>query len=131
MNSDELNRIGIDYAKNILPNIIRKKAEERIEWHKKRGDDVCVVSASLNVYLYPWTELHSIKCICSILESRSGVFTGSLVNGDCSRQEKVNRIKEKFDLKKYNSIYAYGDTFEDREMLGIADERYLRWKKVD
>ncbi len=30
----------------------------------------------------------------------------------------------------YNSIYAYGDTSEDRELLGLADHKYYCWEKI-
>src|SRR3954464_12365570 len=45
-----LRRLGADYAREVLPRLIRPEALERIEWHRARGDRVVVVSAALDVY---------------------------------------------------------------------------------
>lgn len=68
--------------------------------------------------------------ICSELETRNGAYTGNYIGKDCSGEEKIKRIEEKYNLKKYTSIYAYGDTKEDKEMLELADHKYYRWKKI-
>lgn len=33
-----------------------------------------------------------------------------------------------FPAEKYQRIYAYGDTAEDRELLALAHEPYYRWQ---
>ena len=64
------------------------------------------------------------------LEERTGRLTGRCVQGDCSGAEKVRRIKERFDLRQYSLLYAYGDTPDDREMLELAHRKYYRGKEV-
>ena len=44
---------GVEYATTALPRTLRQLALERIEWHKSNGDDVVVVSGSLDAYLGP------------------------------------------------------------------------------
>src|SRR5687768_13289465 len=54
---DDLGRVqarGEAFARDVLPDLIRPIALERIAWHKDRGDRVVVVSASLDAYLVPW-----------------------------------------------------------------------------
>jgi len=46
------------------------------------------------------------------------------------KTEKVLRIKEKYDLKEFEKIFAYGDSKGDREMLALAHEGYYKWKKT-
>jgi HAD superfamily hydrolase (TIGR01490 family) len=123
--------IGLKYATQVLPQTLRRRALERIDWHKAQGDDVVVVSASLDVYLRPWCETLGIACICTTLEEREGRLTGRYVHGDCSGVEKVRRIRERYDLHQYAVVYAYGDTTEDRDMLQLAHRRYYRWKEID
>jgi HAD superfamily hydrolase (TIGR01490 family) len=118
------------YATTVLPGTVRQSALERIEWHKSQGDDVVVVSASLDVYLGPWCEKHDIAWICTTLEERDGSLTGKYVDGDCTGAEKVRRIRQRYELAQYALVYAYGDSREDREMLELAHKRYYRWREI-
>jgi phosphatidylglycerophosphatase C len=123
-------QLGREYAAEIIPGVVRRRAIERIEWHKRQGDRVVVVSASLDVYLACWCESSGVDLICTQLEERGGTLTGRYFGGDCSGAEKVRRIRERYDLLRYGLIYAYGDTDDDREMLGLAHEKYYRWRKI-
>jgi HAD superfamily hydrolase (TIGR01490 family) len=128
--SSALRQYGMKYATDVLPRTLRQSALDRIEWHKSQGDEVVVVSASLNVYLGPWCEARNLLYICTTLEERAGRLTGRCVDGDCSGAEKVRRIRERFDLSRYTVLYAYGDTPDDREMLELAHRKYYREKEV-
>jgi phosphatidylglycerophosphatase C len=125
-----IRQLGSEYARDVLPRTERQSALDRIEWHRSQGDDVVVVSASLNVYLGPWCDARNLSYICTTLEERAGRLTGRCIDGDCSGTEKVRRIKERFDLSRYTLLYAYGDTPDDREMLELAHRKYYRGKKV-
>jgi HAD superfamily hydrolase (TIGR01490 family) len=121
---------GRDYATTILPREVRPEALDRIEWHRSRGDHVVVVSASLDVYLAPGCRAHGLDFICTVLEQRAGRFTGRYAEGDCCGREKARRVREKYDLTRYGTVYAYGDSIEDREMLECASEKYYRWQLI-
>ena len=123
--------LGRQYASEIIPGLVRRRATERIEWHKRQGDVVVVVSGSLDVYLRCWCESTGVDLICTELEEHGGTLTGRYFRGDCSGAEKVRRIRERYDLPRYSVIYAYGDTEDDREMLGLAHEKYYRWRKIN
>ena len=125
-----LRQRGIEYAAGVLPQTVRPWALDRIEWHKAQGDDVVVVSASLNVYLRPWCEAKDLLYICTTLEERADRLTGRCVDGDCSGAEKARRIRERFDLSRYPVVYAYGDTPDDRAMLELAHRKYYRGQEV-
>ena len=125
-----IRQLGSEYAKDVLPRTERQSALDRIEWHRSQGDDVVVVSASLNVYLGPWCDARNLPYICTTLEERAGRLTGRCIDGDCSGTEKVRRIKQRFDLSRYTLLFAYGDTPADREMLELAHRKYYRGKEV-
>jgi HAD superfamily hydrolase (TIGR01490 family) len=125
-----IRQLGSEYARDVLPRTERRSALDRIEWHRSQGDDVVVVSASLNVYLGPWCDARNLPYICTTLEERAGRLTGRCIDGDCSGTEKVRRIKQRFDLSRYTLLYAYGDTPDDREMLELAHRKYYRGKEV-
>ena len=74
--ADRVRALGRRYAQEVLPGVVRRRARERIAWHKQQRDTVVVVSASLDVYLRPWCESMEVEVICTELEERSGRFTG-------------------------------------------------------
>lgn len=119
--------LATQYSLGKLNSIIRSKAIERIEWHKKKGHTVIVVSASAEYWLKPWCESRNLELISTKLEVQNGLITGNFIGKNCNGEEKVNRIKEKISLDIVNYIYAYGDSIGDREMLAIANESYLKF----
>jgi len=118
------------FASEYLPSVTRENAMQRIDWHKAQGDKIVIVSASLNPYLSYWCKTHHLDLICSELESNNSVLTGNYVSGDCGGDNKVTLINQRFDLSQYYSIFAYGDTEEDRPMLGLAQTKYYQWREV-
>jgi len=121
---------GSTYARDVLPRTIRPKALKRINWHKAQGDVVVVVSGSLDVYLAEWCRGLDLDLICTELEARDGTLTGRYRDGDCTGKEKARRILEKYNIRDYPVVYAYGDTTEDHEMLSIANRKYFRWREI-
>ena len=121
---------GSRFAIDFLPNVIRPTMLERLDWHRQRGDQIVVVSASLDVYLDPWCRRHCLELVCTQLEFRRGRATGRYIKGDCSGKRKIDRIREAYDLSTYGEIYAYGDTREDIPMLAVADHKFYRGREV-
>lgn len=129
--ADALRALGRRYASDVLPTVVRPNAVERLRWHQQQGDVVAVVSGSLDVYLGPWCEDQGISLICTELEERHGRMTGRYRHGDCTSARKAERIRAAFDLDTFETVYAYGNSVEDREMLALANRRYYRWKEVE
>jgi phosphatidylglycerophosphatase C len=128
--AEDVRALGREYARDVLPGVVRPHALERIDWHKRQGDTVAVVSASLDAYVLPWCESVGVAAICTELDERNAVLTGRYAGGECCGPSKVRRIRDRYDLTRYPIIYAYGDTDEDREMLAIAHEPYYRWQRM-
>jgi HAD superfamily hydrolase (TIGR01490 family) len=127
---DRLRHLGERYAAEALSDLMRPLALERMAWHKARGDRIVVVSASLGVYLEPWCATMGLDVICTQLEAQGGRVTGRYLRGDCCGEEKARRIKERYALGEYGTVYGYGDTEDDREMLAMADKKFFRWQEV-
>jgi len=121
--------LGRRYATS-LNRRVRPEALARIRWHQERGHEIVVVSASLDVYLRAWCEQLNLPLICTQLEASAGILTGRYENGDCTGREKAKRVQSKYDLTSYSTIYAYGDTAEDTELLGLANKRFFRWQEL-
>lgn len=129
-NAAAIRRLGVQYAATVLPGKVRPAALERIAWHQARGDQIVIVSASLDVYLLPWCASRGLDCVCTVLEERGGKLTGRYLRGDCTAAEKVRRLRERYELGRYATVYAYGDSGEDREMLELAQRKYYRWEEI-
>lgn len=57
-------------------------------------------------------------------------MTGRYRQGDCSGPTKAALIQAMFDLGNFETVYAYGDTLEDREMLNLAHRKSYRWQEI-
>ena len=128
---ERIDALGVEFARTVIPRTVNPQALDRIKWHKDRGDDVAVVSASLSAYLKPWCASVDVESICTELKVRNGRLTGGYLDGDCCAEDKVRRIRQRYDLANYARIYAYGDSDDDRAMLSLANEKYLRWRLID
>jgi phosphatidylglycerophosphatase C len=123
-------RLGLVFATEILPGVIRPQAIERIQWHRARGDRVLVVSGALDVYLEPWCEIQGLELICSALEHRDGRLTGRYQGAQCVSAAKREQVLTRVDLSAHSEVFAYGDTIEDRELLDLANRKFYRWREL-
>lgn len=117
---------GASLAADLLPTLVRPEMQARIDWHRGRGDTVCLVSGGFDVYLAPWCRAQGLDWICSSLEARDGVLTGRYAGAQCVAEEKARRVCERYDLAGYRAIHAYGDTHEDHALLALAD--HATWR---
>ncbi len=128
MRNDELQQEAERFAALILPRLLRQEALQRLDWHKRQGHRCVVISASLELYVRPW----AIKAgfddvIATRLETReNGHVTGKLSGANCYGIEKVRRLEALLGVRDGYSLYAYGDSRGDKELLSSADYPYYR-----
>ena len=127
---DEVQALGARYSALRIPGVLRPEMLEKIRWHQGQGDQVVVVSASLDVYLRPWCDSLGVDLICTELEIKGQGLTGRYAGGDCTGAEKARRVAARYDLSRYSTVYAYGDTEEDRALLLLAQRRFFRGQEV-
>lgn len=120
--------LGKLYAEKYLDKLIRPNARKRILWHLTQNHQCILVSASIETYLLPWSKIMGFdRAITSIPEiDEHHKATGRLKGKNCWGPEKLARLNACLgDLKEY-TIYAYGDSRGDKEMLEIADFPFYR-----
>lgn len=127
--SDDIATQAAGYARDVLPQMVRPQMLEQIRWHLQQRHTVVIVSGSLDLYLRPWCESLGLGLICNRLESRDGRLTGRYADGDCGPR-KVEHIRQRYDLSRFQRIHAYGDSAEDRPMLALANDRWYRGKPL-
>jgi len=117
-----------EFAEQELPKLIRPEALRRFDWHKKQGHRCVVISASLDLYVKPWALKAGFDDVmASRLETREdGTVTGKLPGGNCFGIEKIRRLEALLGARSGYTLYAYGDSRGDRELLAAADHAYYR-----
>jgi len=116
----EFNSICKRFSEERLPQLIRPKAIAKIREHQQHNDTVTVVSASAENWVSFWCVQNNIHYLTTKLEVVNDTLTGKLFGNNCNAEEKVNRIKQQYNLSDYTTIYCYGDTDGDKPMLALA-----------
>ena len=108
------------FIEKALRRLIRRNALEEIKRHLQNDVTVVVVTASAENWVEGWCKKMNLHCIATRLEVKDDKITGKINGKNCNGIEKVNRIKADFDLSRFDTIFAYGDTKGDKEMLSLA-----------
>lgn len=123
---DNFKKVTQEYSLKHIDKITRPKAIEKLHWHKLQGHKIVVVSASIDCWLRPWCEKNDLELLATTLEIKNDKISGYFLSRNCYGIEKLNRIKELYDLNDFEYVYAYGDSVGDKQMLEIADEKYYK-----
>lgn len=122
----ELEALGKFFSDEILPKIMKADAMQCLEKHKRNNEKIAVVSGSIDVYLKYWTESQKIDLLCTVLEKRSGKFTGNIEGKNCYGSEKARRIQNQYQIESFSKIISYGNSRGDYEMFELSDEYFFR-----
>jgi len=120
----DLRQKGENFMDAFIPSELNDKVIKELESHKSKGSDICIVSASLNIWIEPFCRKYGTAALCTELEFNSGICTGKFKTPNCNKEEKAIRIKQKYDLAQYSRIIAYGNSSGDNAMFGLAHEKH-------
>jgi HAD superfamily hydrolase (TIGR01490 family) len=115
------------FVKLRFESIVNKNALERINFHKKKGDKIYIVSASPDIWVEKIAEVLKVDSVSTRLKFEQDFFTGQFDGLNCYGLEKVNRILEKEKVSEYDEVFAYGDSRGDKELLGIASQQFFKY----
>ncbi len=130
----QIEGLGRTFAARVAARGLREDAVARLRWHQRQGHQVVLVSASFGAYLRPLAEHLSagatpVAVLATELETRDGLATGELVDGNCRGPEKRRRLERWLDDslggRDAVELWAYGDSPGDRELLAAADHPVL------
>lgn len=118
---EEFNSVCCKYSKRIN-TIIREKTIERIKWHQQQGHLTIIISASVKNWIAPWAEeMNFDKILATEISVQADSIIGKFSSKNCYGQEKVNRLLREYPDKSQYTLYAYGDSNGDTELLKLAD----------
>lgn len=126
MPSNQFQEICDEFAAKKIPQLILPLARTEINRLKDIGAEIVIVSASPENWIKPWSESHDIKLIATKLEIKDGVIVGNIDGKNCHGEEKVKRIKAKYNLSGYEEIYCYGDSKSDIPMLLLGTTKFYK-----
>ena len=115
-----------DFANNNR-HLLRPQGIKALEQAVAKGNDVLVVSASIDNWVRPFFEGDRIPIIVGTqIEVENGLLTGRFLTRNCYGQEKVNRILALYPHRNEYYLTAYGDSRGDKELLAFADESHFK-----
>lgn len=116
-----LAEVAESYADHIVAHQLRSDVCARIDWHRSRGHELVLVSASPELYVVPiGRRLGFDEVLATRLEvDADDRLTGRLLGANCRGPEKVARLRQ-WRGEAIALAFAYGDSEGDREMLGLA-----------
>ncbi|KTD21413.1 HAD hydrolase, family IB [Legionella lansingensis] len=126
LSRDFLYKNGEEFANSIIPGLIRHAAFSRLQWHKEQGHHCVLATSAYNVYVDYWACKTGFDAIAStkIEFNTQGRATGRLEGKSCNGKEKLRRVLDLVGSPRV--IYAYGDSWGDKELLNHATYPYYR-----
>lgn len=108
-------------------SLIYTDAKTQIAKHKAQGNEVVVISASIENWVCHFADaLRADKLLATQVEVQEGKLTGRFLTANCYGKEKVNRLLSVYPERNKYYLIAYGDSRGDKELLQFADESHYK-----
>ena len=120
--------LGEEFAERVHANWLRDDTVARLRWHQRMGHRIVLVSASLSPYLRPLGRRLGVDDVLCAEPRRDGDrFADGLDGANCRAAEKVRRLEAWLQARDLAdaTVWAYGDSAGDRELLARADHPLL------
>ncbi len=135
---EQLVDLGGKFAEQIIPTFCFPSALKVIQWHRERGHDLYLLTASSALWLEAWAEQQEMTIIGTEWKSVEGKYTGKIHGQNCYGPEKAKRLQEILAKQKPQRTYGYGDHPSDQYFLQILSDafpqplnakQYERWQQ--
>ncbi len=120
----EIEKFNI-YTQNFkieIEKMIKADVLMKLKKHQNEDCKIIIISASIENWIEPWAKSIGIEYLAGTkIEVVDGILTGKFITKNCYGREKVNRLLEYFPNRMEYTLYAYGDSAGDNELLKLAD----------
>ena len=125
-----------EYGAQIAAVGLRPDTADRLRWHIGAGHRVVIVSASYEQYVRVVGDHLGVEAVLATrLEVSGDRCTGRLLGPNCRGAEKVARLSAWLDQVGLAlddvTLWAYGDSNGDRELLAAADHPHWVRRPLD
>jgi len=127
-NVAQVEALGEAFAEQVHDGWLRSDMVARLRWHQRAGHRIVLVSASLGPYLRPLGRRLGVDgVLCAEPKQAGEEFTDGLAGANCRAAEKVRRLEAWLRDRRLDhaTVWAYGDSAGDRELLARADHSLL------
>ncbi len=119
--TDRIKELSHVFARDCISPILNAETLEELRRHSQRGDEVYVVSSNFDFVLHALNELMRVRgIIATEPEVAAGRYTGRLLGPACVGPEKLARVLAQFERDRVEEAVAYGDSRDDRQLLGFV-----------
>lgn len=105
---------------------IFKEARDYIKHINNQKNVLYIISASLDIWLYPLLEDYNVAIICTKSKFKDGTFVG-IQSKNCNAEEKVNALNNVEDLSKFHKIISFGNSSGDYSMYEISNDYFHKF----
>jgi HAD superfamily hydrolase (TIGR01490 family) len=122
-----LDEMSAVFAEQVLRDRIYPDGLARIQWHRERGDELVLISASGEHLVAPMAKMLGMDhCIAILLEQVEGTLTGHTDSTLSFREGKVARINQQFAERPnlWLGSSGYSDSHNDLPMLQAVTHPY-------
>ena len=121
----QLEELRKEFIEKKIKPLRLPKADSLIEWHKKQGDDLLIITSTNRFITGPIATLLEIDAILATEpEMLDGRYTGEVTDVPCFREGKITRLNAW--LKGYGGdlqgSYFYSDSANDIPLLEKVDQ---------
>lgn len=104
------------------------KAIEWIQTSDRSDNTIVILSASCSEWLKPFADEWKVELLCTKLAyDENGYCKGNWEGKNLRGKNKINAVKEIYDLEAYDEIAAYGNERADILLKEIADNVELNF----
>lgn len=106
-----------------IENMKKENTMKKLYTHMEKSDTIYVITASILEWVLPWCKKNGINNVLAtrIEIDERGIITGRFSSKNCYGQEKVNRLLQVEPHRHTYTLYAYGDSRGDKEMIEFSD----------
>lgn len=110
---------GKQFSNENISKNLNQTIWKTIKNQQQNNAEIYIVTASFQEWIINWSEKNKIQLITTELEIINNKISGNFKTKNCYGNEKVNRIKEKINLEKYDKVIVFGNGKGDYEMLQL------------
>lgn len=132
--AEDLEKSGLEFCENRLPQMIYPDAMRLIQWHQAQNHLIYLVTASSEIWLGAWCKQHNIQCAGTVFETRDGVYTGKIKGKNCHGKYKAKMVRDILHLHPNARSFGYGNGQADTHFLHLVQHAFngpLLQKNVD
>jgi len=109
------------YVEEIIRPMMTVKGQDKINWHKQRGDEVVIITATNSFITQPIAEAFGVEHLIATEPARdNGQFIADIAGVPCFQDGKVKRLHTWLDAQPdltLNGSWFYSDSHNDLPLL--------------